>query len=150
MAIHNFFQDRGFIQVHTPIITSSDCEGAGELFEVKVSQERIHWGRGGSFYLCSLFQPSGFKEKDKEFFSTTAYLTVSGQLHAEVVTRSVDVIITVEPLYSGHPEMRDTSINRTLLAVQTCQPLKAGHFTNQDNFFCPKGVQIREIPCITY
>ena len=38
MAIHNFFQGRGFIHVHTPVITSSDCEGAGELFEIRVSQ----------------------------------------------------------------------------------------------------------------
>ena len=37
MAIHNFFQGRGFIHVHTPVITSSDCEGAGELFEIRVS-----------------------------------------------------------------------------------------------------------------
>ena len=37
MAVHRFFQDRGFVNVHTPIITSSDCEGAGELFEIRVS-----------------------------------------------------------------------------------------------------------------
>ena len=41
MAIHEFFQDRNFLHVHTPILTSSDCEGAGDLFEVKVSIQEI-------------------------------------------------------------------------------------------------------------
>lgn len=39
MSIHNFFQERGFIQVHTPIITTSDCEGAGEMFQIKGGKE---------------------------------------------------------------------------------------------------------------
>ena len=42
MAVHHFFQNRGFINVHTPIITSSDCEGAGELFEITVSFKNFH------------------------------------------------------------------------------------------------------------
>jgi asparaginyl-tRNA synthetase len=78
MAVHKYFQDRGFIQVHTPIITSSDCEGAGELFEVR---------------------PTGFKDKDKDFFSTTAYLTVSGQLHAEAVTSGMNSVYTFGPTF---------------------------------------------------
>ncbi|CAG5999738.1 unnamed protein product [Menidia menidia] len=63
-AIHSYFKDNGFIQIHTPIITSNDCEGAGELF-----------------------QPSGPGfEEDENFFSVPAFLTVSGQLHLEVMS----------------------------------------------------------------
>jgi asparaginyl-tRNA synthetase len=63
MAFHEFFQNEGMINVHCPVITSSDCEGAGEMFRAIVADE---------------------KEKDESFFGTDAYLTVSGQLHAEV------------------------------------------------------------------
>ena len=60
MAIHEFFQDQGFIYVHAPIITGNDAEGAGESFKV----------------VTDLKHP-------EEFFSKEASLTVSGQLHAE-------------------------------------------------------------------
>ena len=62
-AVHQFFQERDFIQVHTPIITTSDCEGAGEMFMVTTGQE---------------------KTKAEHFFGRSAGLTVSGQLQAEV------------------------------------------------------------------
>src|SRR3954470_944105 len=71
-AIHKFFQERGFVYVHTPIITGSDCEGAGELF--RVTQ-------------IDLKNPpkttSGDIDYAKDFFARATYLTVSGQLEAE-------------------------------------------------------------------
>src|SRR2546423_3159388 len=67
-AIHKFFQERGFVYVHTPIITGSDCEGAGELFRVSTIDLKN--------------PPLKGKEIDyaKDFFARQTYLTVSGQL----------------------------------------------------------------------
>ena len=71
-AIHQFFQERGFVYVHTPIITGSDCEGAGELFRVTAIDAK---------------NPPRTKEGEidyaKDFFARPTYLTVSGQLEAE-------------------------------------------------------------------
>ncbi|XP_074996372.1 asparaginyl-tRNA synthetase isoform X7 [Calonectris borealis] len=66
-AIHSFFQDNGYLHIHTPIITSNDCEGAGELFQIETSGEAR-------------------KSAEKtHFFNVPAFLTVSGQLHLEVM-----------------------------------------------------------------
>ena len=66
-AIHRFFQEQGFIQVHTPIITTSDCEGAGEMFTV-----------------TTLAGAGAAPDYSSDFFGQHAGLTVSGQLQAEV------------------------------------------------------------------
>src|SRR5256712_9666561 len=70
-AIHQFFQERGFVYVHTPIITGSDCEGAGELFRVSTIDIKN--------------PPRKNSEVDyaQDFFARQTYLTVSGQLEAE-------------------------------------------------------------------
>ena len=71
-AVHEFFQSRGFAWVHTPIITASDCEGAGELFAVT------------SLHLENLpKKPDGSIDFSQDFFGRQAFLTVSGQLEAE-------------------------------------------------------------------
>lgn len=67
LATHNFFQERGFLYIHTPIITSSDCEGAGELFNVKTQEEL----------------DSKDATTQSSFFKNPAFLTVSGQLNVE-------------------------------------------------------------------
>ncbi|XP_036419129.1 probable asparagine--tRNA ligase, mitochondrial [Colossoma macropomum] len=81
-ATHSYFRDNGFVQIHTPIITSNDCEGAGELFQV---------------------EPSGNEHSlDKEnphFFSVPAYLTVSGQLHLEVMAGAFPAVYTFGPTF---------------------------------------------------
>ncbi|XP_064404152.1 asparaginyl-tRNA synthetase-like isoform X2 [Halichondria panicea] len=81
--IHTFFRDNGFINVHTPILTSSDCEGAGELFSVKPCREE------------------GDVEEDEEgeFFGCKAYLTVSGQLHAEAIACGMKSVYTFGPTF---------------------------------------------------
>ncbi|WP_419176908.1 asparagine--tRNA ligase [Desulfosediminicola sp.] len=82
-AIHQFFNERGFAQVHTPIITTSDCEGAGEMFQVTTV------GKDGS-------RP---KNDAEEFFGKRAGLTVSGQLQAEVYALALGNVYTFGPTF---------------------------------------------------
>ncbi|AFY78606.1 asparaginyl-tRNA synthetase [Pleurocapsa sp. PCC 7327] len=87
-AIHQFFQERGFLWVHTPIITASDCEGAGELFTVT------------SLNLNDL--PRTDKQEidfAQDFFGRRAYLTVSGQLEAEVMAMAFQKVYTFGPTF---------------------------------------------------
>ncbi|MCB1206667.1 MAG: asparagine--tRNA ligase [Verrucomicrobiae bacterium] len=80
-AIHRFFQERGFVYVHTPIITASDCEGAGEMFRVVTMEgEKV---RGGA----------------EEFFGKPTYLTVSGQLEGETFACALSNIYTFGPTF---------------------------------------------------
>lgn len=71
-AIHSFFNEKGFVHVHTPIITASDCEGAGEMFEVATKSD---------------------------FFSKQTYLTVSGQLYAETFAMALRNVYTFGPTF---------------------------------------------------
>lgn len=82
-GVHNYFQNNEFIQVHTPILTSNDCEGAGELFRV-VSSDSV----GG--------EKDGIKN---EFFGSPAFLTVSGQLQAEMFACSLSKVYTFGPTF---------------------------------------------------
>jgi asparaginyl-tRNA synthetase len=87
-AVHEFFQNRGFIWVHTPIITSSDCEGAGELFTVtSLDLENLPKTEDGSTD-CS-----------QDFFGRRAFLTVSGQLEAEFLAMSLGNVYTFGPTF---------------------------------------------------
>ena len=80
-AIHRFFQERDFIYVHTPIITASDCEGAGEMFRVTtLPDDKI--GRDA-----------------EDFFNKRAYLTVSGQLEGETFACALSNIYTFGPTF---------------------------------------------------
>ena len=73
-AIHRFFQERGFVYVHTPIITASDCEGAGEMFRVTtLDPDALPRKEDGSI------------DYSQDFFGKAANLTVSGQLEAETL-----------------------------------------------------------------
>ena len=87
LAIHTFFQERGFIYLHTPIITGSDCEGAGEMFRVT------------AFDLDEVPQKEGKVDFEKDFFSTPANLTVSGQLEAEIYALSMGDVYTFGPTF---------------------------------------------------
>lgn len=87
-AIHQFFQERDFLWVHTPIITRSDCEGAGELFTVTS---------------LDLKQVPRTETQDvdytKDFFGGSAYLTVSGQLEAEIMAMAFSNVYTFGPTF---------------------------------------------------
>ena len=87
-AIHQFFQERGFLYVHTPIITGSDCEGAGELFRVTTldpkNPPRL---------------PNEEIDDAKDFFARRTYLTVSGQLEAEAFASALSKVYTFGPTF---------------------------------------------------
>ena len=87
-ALHSFFNDNGFVYVHTPLITASDCEGAGEMFRVttldmdnvpKASDGKVDYG--------------------KDFFGKSANLTVSGQLNAEAYAMAFGKVYTFGPTF---------------------------------------------------
>lgn len=87
-AIHKFFQERGFVYVHTPIITSSDAEGAGEMFNVN------------SFDLTKVpLSEQGNVDYSKDFFGKPAHLTVSGQLNGESFATAFRNIYTFGPTF---------------------------------------------------
>jgi asparaginyl-tRNA synthetase len=80
LAIHEFYRDRGFRYVHTPILTGSDCEGAGEMFRV------------------TTLEP-GSRNLEEDFFGKQAALTVSGQLEAELLALSLGDVYTFGPTF---------------------------------------------------
>ncbi len=87
-AIHNFFQSRGFVYVHTPIITASDCEGAGEMFRVTtLDPEEPPRGEDGKV------------DFTQDFFGKPASLTVSGQLNAENFAMAFGDVYTFGPTF---------------------------------------------------
>ena len=87
-AIHTFFQNRGFVYVHTPIITASDCEGAGEMFRVTtLDLEKVPKN------------PDGTVDYSQDFFGKSANLTVSGQLNAENFAMAFGDVYTFGPTF---------------------------------------------------
>jgi asparaginyl-tRNA synthetase len=92
-AIHNFFQERGFLWAHTPIITGSDCEGAGELFAVTTLDLKnvARQGKPGD-----LNAPIDYSQ---DFFGKPTYLTVSGQLEAEIMAMAFGNVYTFGPTF---------------------------------------------------
>jgi asparaginyl-tRNA synthetase len=87
-AIHEFFQKNGFIYAHTPIITASDCEGAGQLFRVS-TLDLLNLPRDGQ----------GGIDFDQDFFAHPTYLTVSGQLEAETLACALGKVYTFGPTF---------------------------------------------------
>ncbi len=80
-AIHNFFHSRGFVYVHTPIITGSDCEGAGAMFQV------------------TTLEPSAKPDYSQDFFGKRTSLTVSGQLNVETYAMAFSNVYTFGPTF---------------------------------------------------
>ncbi len=86
IAIHTFFHDHGLYYFHAPLITASDCEGAGEMFQVTtLDLDRV--------------AKSGKLEYDRDFFGKRAYLTVSGQLEGELGATALGGIYTFGPTF---------------------------------------------------
>jgi asparaginyl-tRNA synthetase len=87
-AVHEFFRDRGFLWVHTPILTASDCEGAGEMFTVtSLNLNDPPRSEGKVFDVA------------QDFFGKPAYLTVSGQLEAEIMAMAFTNVYTFGPTF---------------------------------------------------
>jgi asparaginyl-tRNA synthetase len=80
-AVHQFFQERDFVYVHTPIITASDCEGAGEMFRVTTLKGNVD------------------EKPETDFFGKRTYLTVSGQLEGETFACALSNIYTFGPTF---------------------------------------------------
>jgi asparaginyl-tRNA synthetase len=114
MSTHRFFQDKGFLYVHTPILTTSDCEGAGEMFRVSVADESQ-----------AAASPS------KEFFGRPTFLTVSGQLAVENFCCSLGDVYTFGPTFRAE----NSSTPRHLAEFWMIEPEMA--FANlQDDMDC--------------
>jgi asparaginyl-tRNA synthetase len=86
-ATHEFFHQEGFVLVHTPLITASDCEGAGQMFRVT------------TLPLDQLPMVNGKVDTSKDFFGKSAYLTVSGQLEGEAYACALGKIYTFGPTF---------------------------------------------------
>ncbi len=87
-AIHRFLHERGFLWVHTPIITASDCEGAGEMFRVS-TLDMVNPPR----------TPEGQIDWSQDFFAREAHLTVSGQLAVETYAQALSRVYTFGPTF---------------------------------------------------
>ena len=88
MAIHRYFDEHGFLWIHTPILTASDAEGAGELFRVSTLD------------LANLPRtPDGAVDYTQDFFGKPAYLTVSGQLNVETYCLALERVYTFGPTF---------------------------------------------------
>jgi len=87
-AIHKFFQEKGFVYVHTPIITGNDCEGAGEMFRVTTLDMN-----------CPPKNDEGKIQYSEDFFGKETSLTVSGQLEAEAYALAFRKVYTFGPTF---------------------------------------------------
>ena len=97
-AIHDYFQDRGYVYFHAPLITASDCEGAGEMFQVTtLDLERI--------------ANSGKVDYSKDFFGKQSSLTVSGQLEAETFALAYKKTYTFGPTFRAENSNTKTHAN---------------------------------------
>jgi asparaginyl-tRNA synthetase len=86
-SIHRFFQEHGFLYIHTPIITASDCEGAGEMFRVTTIDP------------ANPPRSEGKIDYSRDFFARPTFLTVSGQLEAEIFATSLGKVYTFGPTF---------------------------------------------------
>jgi asparaginyl-tRNA synthetase len=100
-AVHSFFQERGFQYINAPEITCSDCEGAGEMFQVttlsmeKIAELGVKAGQGG----MKIEDAHKIVDYSKDFFGKKASLTVSGQLEAETLATSLSRVYTFGPTF---------------------------------------------------
>ncbi len=111
-GIHKFFQERGFYYVHTPIITTSDCEGAGQMFQVT------------TLPLASGAPP----DFSQDFFAKPAFLTVSGQLEGELFALSLGEIYTFGPTFRAE----NSNTPRHLAEFWMIEPEMAFYDLNDD------------------
>jgi len=115
-SIHDFFQEQGFLYIHSPIITASDCEGAGEMFKVS------------TFDLARIPRQNGSVDFGQDFFGRPAYLTVSGQLEAEIFACSLGKVYTFGPTFRAE----NSNTSRHLAEFWMVEPEMA-FFELEDN-----------------
>lgn len=115
-SVHQFFQDEGFYYVNTPIITASDCEGAGQMFRVT------------TLPLDNLPLKDGKVDAAKDFFGKASYLTVSGQLEAEIYATALGRCYTFGPTFRAE----NSNTSRHLAEFWMIEP-EAAFFDLRDN-----------------
>ncbi len=115
-SVHEFFQEEGFYYIHTPIITASDCEGAGQMFRVT------------TLPLDKLPLKDGQVDYGQDFFGKAAYLTVSGQLEAEIYATSLGRCYTFGPTFRAE----NSNTSRHLSEFWMIEP-EAAFFDLADN-----------------
>lgn len=123
-ATHKFFQERGFVYLNTPIITTSDCEGAGQMFRVTtlLDGDRPKLDKDGNV------------DSKSDFFGAPAYLTVSGQLNGEVYACALSDVYTFGPTFRAE----NSNTSRHLAEFWMIEPEMA--FADlKDNIDCAEG-----------
>ncbi len=110
-SIHDFFQEEGFLYVHTPVITASDCEGAGEMFRVTTLD------------MDQLPRRDGRVDFTQDFFDRPSYLTVSGQLEAEIYATALGKVYTFGPTFRAE----NSNTSRHLSEFWMIEPEMAFH-----------------------
>jgi asparaginyl-tRNA synthetase len=115
-SIHKFFESENFAYVHTPIITASDCEGAGEMFRVTTLNPNKPPLKDGKV------------DFDQDFFKTEASLTVSGQLEGEIFATALRKIYTFGPTFRAE----NSNTSRHLAEFWMIEP-EAAFYTLEDN-----------------
>lgn len=119
-ATHRFFQDRGFLYLHTPIITGSDCEGAGQMFRVTtLDLHNLPKNQEGKI------------DQTQDFFSQPTFLTVSGQLNGEVYACALSDVYTFGPTFRAE----NSNTSRHLAEFWMIEPEMAFADLN-DNMDC--------------
>ena len=116
-SIHDFFQEEGFLWTHTPIITASDCEGAGEMFRVTSLDPNN-----------PPHDDQGAVDFGQDFFERPAYLTVSGQLEGEIYATALSKIYTFGPTFRAE----NSNTSRHLAEFWMVEP-EAAFFELEDN-----------------
>ncbi len=115
-STHQFFQEQGFLYIHTPIITSSDCEGAGQMFRVT------------TLPLDKVPMKDGKADVQQDFFNRSTYLTVSGQLEGEIYASAMSKIYTFGPTFRAE----NSNTSRHLAEFWMIEP-EAAFFDLDDN-----------------
>jgi asparaginyl-tRNA synthetase len=116
-AIHKYFNDNGFYNIHTPIITASDAEGAGEMFQVStLNFENLPKSEDGKI------------DFSKDFFGKAANLTVSGQLEAELAALALSKVYTFGPTFRAE----NSNTSRHLAEFWMIEPEMAFYDINDD------------------
>ena len=98
-SIHRHFQDEGFIQIQTPLLTGNDCEGAGEIFVVRPRDNLSKSKDGSNIDTGKEASASVGTAEETEYFSKTVFLTVSGQLHLEAVCNGLGKVYNFSPVF---------------------------------------------------
>ncbi|KAG0046859.1 hypothetical protein BGZ83_007988 [Gryganskiella cystojenkinii] len=100
-GFQKFFESQEFVQVHTPLLTTHDCEGGGEVFKIapRISARAQEQSKS-PFPSTTKAAPA-----PSEFFGSPVYLTVSGQLHLEIVASALSRVFTMGPVFRAEPSM---------------------------------------------